>query len=252
MSLLALFALNVSFAQDLGEKFGAPIGGKSSQFSNSGFSLEGDPQAVKLWEEIRKKVYNKEMLKISDVKGSPYTYEAFIPAIVMYGGEKEREFYARYNAYNDEIEFKEYNREEAPIYGLLKSPRISCVINGEELTYMQYSKEGEQAQGYLLKKLEGPRYTFFTKDRRIIKKKRTAVNSLQRTFPARFAGETEYYISGPGEVPVLVSQKKKKFVKALDKGDQQKALDYIKEHGVDLKDDTQVIKLLNFLNSGGA
>ncbi len=262
MSLFALFAFSMSFSQtpsgngnlgnyDVGLKFGDPIV-RNSQMYNYGYSLEGDPQAVKLWEEIREKVYNKEMLKISDVKGSPYTFDAFVPAVVMYSGEKEKEFYARYNAYNDEVEFKEFNREGAPIYGLLKSPKISCIINGEELKYMQYSKEGEMAQGYLLKKLDGTRYSLFVKDQKTIRKKRTATNSLQRTFPARFADAKEFYIGGPGEAPTLLPQKKKKFLQMLDRSDREKATDYIKEHKVNLKDESQVVRLLAFLNAEGA
>ncbi|MFD0860788.1 hypothetical protein ACFQ1M_01100 [Sungkyunkwania multivorans] len=249
VAILLTFFWGVSFSQnDLGAKFGSPVRGGNTQFSNNGFSLEGDPQAQKGWDALRKKIYNKEMITISDVKGSPYSNDNFLPATLMYDGQIEKECFARYDAYNDEVEFKEFNKENAERYALLKSANLSCRIGNDNYFYLPYFEKGVLKAGYMAKQFEGSRYWFYARDKKTIKEKKTATTSLHKTFPARFSETKEFFIGEPNKKLIQVPNSKKRILSALIKSDQQKAKKFIKEHKLDLKSEEQVIKLLKYLD----
>ncbi len=217
--------------------------------SNTGgqFGLSGDPQALKLWDEIKKKVYNKEIIKFSDVKGSPYIKDEFVPARVMYDGKVEKDCFVRVDAYNDEIEFKEYNNRASEIYILLKTPKLSLEINGLSMYYLRYMDEGDVKETYMYKKYEGERYRFYARTKKIIKQKRNATTSLQTSFPARFYDIEEFFIGKGTETLNLVPLKKNKIIEQLDSGDVSKAKRFIKENKLDIRKESELVKLLTYL-----
>ncbi|MFD0860787.1 hypothetical protein ACFQ1M_01095 [Sungkyunkwania multivorans] len=221
-----------------------------SQGTRPAFGQAGDPQAQKAWEELRRKVYSKKEISVSNIKGSPFENDNFVPAVIVYEGKAEKEIFARFDAYNDEVEFKQFENENAEVYALHKSSKISCRFGAQELFYLPYKTDGGQSRiGYMYLQFKGNHYWFYARKKKIIMEKKKAYNSLQRSFPARFSEVEEFFIGKPNETLRSVSLRKKKIIEALDEADHQKAKDFVKEQKLNLKEPSQVIALLKYLDS---
>ncbi len=220
-----------------------------AQGTRPAFGQGGDPQAVKAWEDLRKKIYSKKKYSVSKVKGSPYATEVFLPAVIVFGEGEEKEVYARLDAYSDDIEFKLFNNEESEIFSLYKSSKVSCRLNDETFQYLPF-KNGEAFDiGFMALKHKGDRYLFYKRTKKILKEKKKAYNSLSRSFPARFVDVEEFFIGKPGETLEWVMLRKKKVLETLDEKDRQKAKEFVKENKIDLKEQEGVVRLLKFLEA---
>lgn len=206
-------------------------------------------------------LYNHAMGSISDkmdkldytdetIEGSPYQSNFFAPGKLYYGDELAGDIYYRYNAYNEEVEIKQQNLEEEPIRGLGKDKKIRLVAKGKQMSFKTFiDKKGNTKNGYLTLLSDGD-YKLYRHLHITFKEAKKAENSLTKGSPAKFSQFTEYYIEGPDGKRINQVELSNKKLLSLLSGDQKSSLaSYIKENKVKIKNEQDLIKVLNFLNS---
>lgn len=233
-----LFLVNFSFSQ--APDNGPTVGG------SGGF----DPVELYAWNNLTDRLNKSGAAKKADVRGSAYLFEEFRPAVIKFGGVNEKKLFARLNAYAGEIEIKEVNNGSEDIYGLIKSSKISCVLDGKEIEYLPYTdKEGGIFIGYLFKKYVGNKYVFYTRTKKVLMESKKAYSSLQRSFPTRFVGKEEFFIGKEGKPLRLVSLGKKEVLGLLSESEKVSAREFLKENRLRLKKENEIIRLLRYVDS---
>ena len=189
-----------------------------------------DSRAMDAFRDLSNRV-SRSTIPPENIRGSYYFQEDFKPGKVIYfGKELKEQIYLRHNGYTDEMEIwkgepGQRNVEEI----LLKSAEVDCIIDGEYYKLLPYrSKSNHMPKiGYLIVLSDGPKYKLYMQRKKVFMEASEARTSLERSLPARFNDETNYYFSVGEETPVPLNKSKRAFVKAFK--DQERAVkDYIK------------------------
>ena len=185
--------------------------------------------------------------------GSPYINEDFMPCSISWESEKIGNFYYRHNAYNDEIEIKDANLEEAPVSSLTtnKAIGVTDVISGDEILLRTYRDKKENVRnGYMYRLAEGANYTLFSKRQVRFKPGTRAMNSLTRSTPNRFTQDVDLFLKGSDdEVADFLKGGKNQLVSLLKEEHRQPALDFIKQENLKIRKQSDLVKLIDYLNA---
>ena len=134
---------------------------------------------------------NKLNFDTSNVQGSPYTADIFLPTTLFYGDENMGNIFYRYNAYNEEIEVKKNNSENEGIRALGRDKKIAIIVNGNPMSFTTFiDKKGLTQNGYLTK-LRSGKYSFYRRTDVKYTEGQKAQNSFIPAIPARFSKFTE-------------------------------------------------------------
>ena len=185
-----------------------------------------------------------------DVKGSYYFNKNFQSSTVIYFGEELKEkAYLRYNAANDEIEMgKSVSQVDAEEI-LLKSAKVNAIIDNEEYRLLPHRlKESNYPTiGYLIVIVDG-NYSLYLKRKKMYMKAVEARTSLDRSFPARFVDDINYYYSLNGETPLPLKTSKSNLIKISGENG-PKVRSFIKNNDVKLKTSEGLKKIFDYINS---
>ena len=189
-----------------------------------------DSRAMDAFRDLSNRV-SRSTIPPENIRGSYYFQEDFKPGKVIYfGKELKEQIYLRHNGYTDEMEIwkgepGQRNVEEI----LLKSAEVDCIIDGEYYKLLPYrSKSNNMPKiGYLIVLSDGPKYKLYMQRKKVFMEASEARTSLERSLPARFNDETNYYFSVGEETPVPLNKSKRAFVNAF-KGKERAVKDYIK------------------------
>ena len=189
----------------------------------------------------------KNKINLSEVKGSPFEQESFVFGKAM---DKltatARNYYLRYNAYNDEIQMKA-SLEDKDVYALIKSLNIYAVINNKEYHYLSYADEDEINEGYFVLVSKELKNHLYTRKSKRFKPGRPAKDSFREAIPPSFKDIHQFYYK-KGRVLYPLSNKKKGILDQFsDKKSELKK--YLKDENIDLKDEKDVLKLLQYYES---
>ena len=158
--------------------------------------VKSDSRINDLFEDLKNKV-GKQNTKNFRIKGSPYFNLSFeLAQIEYFGKDLNEKIYLRYNALNDEMEMSlnllSTNSENI----LMKSNKVSCVINNEKYKYLKfYPENSNPIVGYLSVLFKGDILTLYERKQKIYLEATKARTSLERSFPARYSDKIEYYFS---------------------------------------------------------
>lgn len=192
-----------------------------------------------------------EKLKYEDnsIEGSPYMSNIFTPAQLFYGNEPAGNIYYRYNAYNEEIEIKQENKENELIRGLGKDKKIRLIANGKSMSFKTFiDKNGNTKNGYLTLLSDG-KYKLYKHLKVTFKEAKKAENSFVKGSPAKFLQSTEFYLEGPdGKRIDEIQFSTKKLLNLVDKDKQEGLKSYLKEKKIKINDENSLHKVLNYLN----
>lgn len=185
----------------------------------------------------------------TDIQGSPYSTEVFLPTQLFYGDENMGNMFYRYNAYNEEIEIKQTTLESEGIRSLARDKKISIVVNGQPMSFITFiDKKGTTQNGYLTKLSDG-KYSLYRRTDVKYTEGQKAQNSFVKAIPARFSKFTEFYlgIEGVNRIDEL-ELKNRKLIKIVPDDKKEALKVYLKENNIRINNEASVIKVLDFLN----
>jgi hypothetical protein len=183
--------------------------------------------------------------------GTPYNHPSYLPGNVYKDNELlATEVALRYNAMADEMEIKESLTtpdEQAKV--LTKSPDIFVKINSDIYVFVPY-KGGIEGGGYFHVLHEGSKYDLFKKPSKKFTPEKKASSSITRDTPANFSDRPVYYIvTKDGKFYELPSTRSKKLKVFAENKDLIK--DYVKEMDLDINEENDLIKIIQYYDSLG-
>ncbi len=210
-----------------------------------------DSRAMDAFRDLRNRV-SRSTIPPENIRGSYYFEEDFKPGKVIYfGKELKEQIYLRHNGYTDEMEIwkgepGQRNVEEI----LLKSAEVDCIIDGEYYKLLPFrSKMNNMPKiGYLIVLSDGPRYKLYLQRKKVFMEASEARTSLERSLPARFNDEINYYFSVGEETPVPLNKSKRALIKVF-KGEERAVKDYIKTSRNRLKTKEDLTAIFEHFNN---
>ncbi|CAM4346674.1 hypothetical protein [Gillisia hiemivivida] len=177
-----------------------------------------------------------------NVVGSPYQNEDFQPGIVTIA-DKSFNTSIRYNALNDVFETK---NQVGEITALIRRPDIKITMDGKQHKIQTYIDDNNMSkQRYFVILAEGE--TMLLKNEGIeFKEAQQASSSYSQSKPASLVPYTKYYLKRGDQKAVEVNLRKKSILKILD---DKRAEKYVKENKLKLKNEEEVVRVLNHYNS---
>lgn len=201
-----------------------------------------------------------QMRQVKDIKsdlptvGSVYIDDSFRPCKIYYKDEFVGNFYYRHNSFNDEIEIKDTPyADDKDISSLMAMRQLRLVDESDQsevALHVYNSKEGTLRNGYLYQLRKGPKYSLYFKNNVKFTEGTHPVTSMTRPTPNKFSHFVEYYIKKDGaETAEYVGKKTGQFLQILDEDIRSKVRDYLKDEKLSLKDEADLTKILEYINS---
>jgi len=192
----------------------------------------------------------KTSYKDENIEGSPYKQNAFVQTTVFYEDDNLGKVYYRYNAFNEEVEIKARNSEEEPILGLGKDKKIKVMVENRPMSFKTFiDKSGNTKNGYLTLVQDGT-YKLYKRLHINFKEVKKAPNTFVKGKPARFIQSTEYYLESEDGLKIaFLELNKKKLLKLVDGEKQSTLKSFLKEQNIDLKEEKDLNKVIQFLNT---
>ena len=223
----------------------------SGQVANSQMNVGGTTDIVSyLLGDIKSGNEKRKSIE-TNIQGSAYTSDVFLPGKLFYKGEFESNIFYRYNAYSEEIEIKNQNISEAPVYGLQRDKNISLeTVDGKTISFKTFiDKKGLTQNGYLTLLSDG-KYTLYKRSDVKYTQPQKAQNSFVAATPARFTKFTEYYLELEGRNRIdELELKKGKLLKLVEDANREPLKLHLKENGLKVKDERDVLNIITFLNN---
>lgn len=185
-----------------------------------------------------------------NIKGSYYFEERFLPAEVSYFGEKLKgNVLLRYNAYNDELEIGKTTDQKDTEEILLKSAKVEATVAGEHYRLLSYRpKEDAFPQvGYLVVVSEGNKYKLYLQRKKVFMDAVEARTGLERSFPARFTDEENYFYQVDDNTP-LPLKKSKSGLKKVFQGAEAQLNTILKENKLKPNNTSDLKTIFDALN----
>jgi len=116
--------------------------------------------------------------------------------VIYFGEPLPEKVYLRYNAFSDEMEMSMNPTAKETDQALIKNSKVSCVIEGTVYRYLPLANGNFSLYkaGYVREIYQGQHYNLYLRERKIYREAIKARTSLERSFPARFVDESEWYI----------------------------------------------------------
>ncbi len=181
--------------------------------------------------------------------GSPYVNKNFERGNIYLNSKLiVEEVPLRYNAFADEMEFKEsLNDLDEDSKALTKSPEVDIEIGNTLYVFVPY-QGGIEKGGYFEALVRGEKYDLFKKYNKKFSEGRKAQTSMTKDMPAKFTDNPVYYLVSDEGVFYELPTKKRAFSKVFLKKENE-INDYIKDNKLDIKNEKDLIKIINYFNS---
>jgi hypothetical protein len=193
----------------------------------------------------------KRNVKLSEIQGSAYTTEVFLPGRLFYKDEFQSSVMYRYNAYAEEIEIKDVDIPGAPVRGLARDKNIRLISpDGKSFKFETFiDKKGLTQNGYLTVLAEG-KYTLYKRYDVKYTQGQKAQNSFIKAQPPRFSKFTEYYLelNGRNRIDEL-ELSNRKLLKLVDANQKEALKQHLKEKKIKIKKERDILEVLPFLNN---
>jgi len=231
--LLALFALNINYAQeDLTE-----IPFILTDIAN-GVSTDS-PSTLYSFDNSDKSVH-----------GSAYIQEIFMPAkLSLMDGTKI--FKLKYNAYNDEIEIENESGKANALNKNIDNLLIVFVSDDKTYQALDYvDKDANTTRGYFVHVNSAiSKYKLLIKETVIFIDRKPAKTSYDKTKPAELKRiDDKYFIAIGTDAAVEFPKKKKEFPKVFP--DKHKdILSFMKKNKIKTSKDKDLVELINYINT---
>lgn len=183
--------------------------------------------------------------KDENVNGTPYINDAFMYSRIQ-SLDTLIEVDSRHNIYKDEIEFK----SKGEVFKLTNTDGLVILepLKNRTLKYLQYSTEEGQQKGFLIAKTENAKVNFYVKEIIKLIPKKEASNPYDTDKPAHYKREGDVFFIGINGAIKEISSKKKEIL-ALFPDHKSEIQDFIKDQKISLKDEADLVTLVNYINT---
>ncbi len=201
-----------------------------------------------MFQSFQKKI--NTAIPLNEMEGSPYMEETFRNGQIFEADSSRGNYLLRYNIFNDVMEVL---MDDKDIMELRKERDVKVFLSNKPYKVYHYiSPEGEPSRGYFEILEDGQRVDFLRKYFRVFEPGERAKTSFHVEKKPRFEASEEYYFYFNNEnVPVEIKKLKKKYVTSILEDNGIQADDYIKEADLNLDEEADVIKLVQYLNKKG-
>ncbi len=218
-------------------------------FGIANYAMLRNPAMDQLFSDVRNHEGRVDWI---NAVGSPYMSEDFLPCKIYVGEEFAGNFYYRHNAYNDEIEIKDYPEDPEKV-SLHTDKQFRLVSMDKELSLKTLvTDDGSYRNGYLNLISSGARFNLYTRTKVKFTEATKPVNSLVRPTPDKFTNYIDFYYSDTTkekDVTYFLEDRKKKFTASFDKAIVPELKAFIKERNINVKKQEDLIQVFDFLNS---
>lgn len=185
--------------------------------------------------------------------GSVYINEKFMPCKVYFKDDFIGDFLYRHNAFNDEIEIRSVNLADTTVSSLIIVRNI-WVQDGQtnkKMGVMTFQNDEETLRnGYLYPVVNEGKYQLYFKNQVKFTEGTIPANSFVRPTPNRFTHFRRYFLKlEDKEIAFQLEKSKSSLLKHLDKDVRDKAKVFMKENKISMKDEEDLGKLVDYLNS---
>jgi len=189
--------------------------------------------------------------RYSEFQGSPYISNKFLPTTMYYEDENMGNIFYRYNALNEEIEIKKFDNEDAPIQSLSRDKSIYIMDSGKKMSFKTFTtSKNNTLNGYLTAIINGDHYDLYKRTYVKYTEGKPAANSFVKAVPSRFTQFTEYYFQKDGVNRMdEIKLKNNQLIKLFDEPKKSELKTYLKENELNIKDESDLIKVFDYLNS---
>jgi hypothetical protein len=159
----------------------------------------------------------------------------------------------RHNAFNDEIEIRSANLADTTVSSLIIVRNI-WVQDGQtnkKMGVMTFQNDDETLRnGYLYPIVNEGKYQLYFKNQVKFTEGTIPANSFVRPTPNRFSHFRRYFLKlDDKEIAFQLNKSKSSLLKHLDKDSRDKAKVFMKENKISMKDEEDLSKLVDYLNS---
>ncbi len=181
----------------------------------------------------------------TDLEGSPYFEDQFLPGIIEEANGNSQNAYFRYNVRNDEVEVKAAP-SQTKVFILPRQEKFVYKLKGYSYELGSYNVLDQGLiKGFVANYYGSENLKFIGKPFAKISEGQLAKTAYEKATPAALYIGIKYYLSVNGEEFQEVKLRDKDFKNLLD--DSSKLSKYFKEHKV--KEIEDVVKLLEFYDS---
>lgn len=181
----------------------------------------------------------------NETAGSKYFNENFMPATFL-----GKTILIRYNAFSDQIEFKDEENEVKNLIPNRENPVVTTTDKKNIYEYVDYvADKNENKTGYLNLISENPNNKIYSRYKIYLKQGTSTTNGYDSPKPSTYKkSATEYYIKIKDNQIVPLSSKKKDLLK-LFPNNEDIVNKYISDDKISLSEEQDLIKLGKFLNT---
>jgi len=180
--------------------------------------------------------------------GSPYVNKEFQSAVIyLNDGTALTDLFLRFNAYKNQMEFKEsLNEEDSLIRIVKKTPEFTIKIADRFYDFVPFSGSIEKGQ-YFEILYRGEQVDLYKRITKKFTEARIARTSFEVDFPRRFKDQFDYFFVNPQGKLIEISVSEKKKIAAF--GSRSKELNhYLKENKINLDEEKDLLKLVRYLD----
>lgn len=180
------------------------------------------------------------------IEGSPYLDEKF-RSLTIDGYSKQLP-QIRYNAYEDEMEFKLGDK----LNYIIKQNNLKFKLaeTGKVYLLTRYHYDNADINGYLVEIVGKGRYTLYKREKiQIVEYNNNTTNTYLKNKNPYFEREKDIYLINDNGNFRKLPKNLKELIQLLGIENSKPILDYSKENHLNLKTEVDLIKLFNFINS---
>ncbi|MCG2794006.1 MAG: hypothetical protein L6262_10725 [Weeksellaceae bacterium] len=202
-------------------------------------NLARNAQFTKSMDEINS---GSKKLKYTDIQGSPYYDDNFVPAKL---GENSGTISIRYSPFLDSIEI--LDGQTGNVYVIPKEqqyPKFTFETTKEKLILVNTNNE---YSGYFFE-LVGGKNRLLRKNITKFVDETPPPNTLVPGIPAKFEAQKPIYFIKTEDNFIKITKKADDLINALQEDKKEAVKDFIKTNKIKLNDEMDLIKLVTFLN----
>ncbi|GGP03038.1 hypothetical protein GCM10010992_09840 [Cloacibacterium rupense] len=189
---------------------------------------------------------NQLFKSYNGIDGSPYIDEFFHP-ITIEGYSKNLPS-VRYNAYEDEMEFKVNN----DIQFVTKQNNLRMKFVDNRIIYFltKYQYDNKDINGYLVELIGNGKYKLYKKEKiQVVEYNNNTTNTYLKGKNPYFEREKDVYLINDNGVYKKVPKNTKDLIYLLNlSNDESKILEFAKQKKINLKNENDQIQIINFIN----
>lgn len=182
--------------------------------------------------------------RVLAIEGTPYVNDIYKKGTTIINGKSKNSALMRYDAVDEAIEILDLNHKPRK---LLRRKNIQAIFDGVTYNVIEFQEGKNKKLGYLNPLNEGETVLYYRPKKQLVEAQQPE-NGYEAYIPPTYKDVSTYYIKHGHRPAEHVKLSKNQILKKLDtKTSSLKK--FISEHNLNLKKETDVLRLLAYYNS---